>query len=82
MVTAAAGPRAGVRLGQLEIRRARRGWRLTVVAVAEVVPVARIVVIVIAQLEEPHEPDDQGANVKDAQPDHEDPPLQRHCRAG
>src|SRR6478735_9254033 len=39
------------------------------------------VVIVVAQLEEPHQPHDQSTDVEDAEPDHEDPPLQAHPTA-
>ena len=39
------------------------------------------VVVVVAQPEEPHEPHDQSPDVEDAEPDHEDPPLQCHLRA-
>ena len=42
---------------------------------------AALVVLVVAKLEEPDQPDDQRADVEHAQPDHEDPTGQRHLRA-
>ena len=41
--------------------------------------VATSVVIVVAQAEEPDQPDDQQAHVEDAEADHEDPPLRGHA---
>ena len=69
MVTPA--PRPGPRVGQgrAAVRPAARATRAA----------AAIVVAVVAQLEEPHQPDDQRADVEHAQPDHEDPARQRHC---
>jgi hypothetical protein len=37
--------------------------------------VIRLIVVVITQTEEPHEPQDQQADVENAKPDHEDPTL-------
>jgi hypothetical protein len=41
--------------------------------------VAASVVIVVAQAEEPDQPNDQQAHVEDAEADHEDPPLRGHA---
>ena len=71
MVTPATRP--GSRVGQ---RRAAAGAAATTAGAA-----AALVVLVVAQLEEPDQPDDQRADVKDAQPDHEDPSGQRHLVA-
>ena len=61
-------------------RRALGLFRLWRVAVAA--PEVIRVVIVVAQPEEPHQPHDQRADVEDAEPDHEDPPLQCHLNRG
>jgi hypothetical protein len=52
------------------------GLRTGSLAAAAVVT-ARIV-IVVTQPEEPDQPDDQQADVEDAESDHEDPPLGGH----
>ena len=78
VVAPARRPRVGVRPGELEaaLRTARRIGPRHVPARAAVI--ARVALVVVAQLEEPDQPDDERADVEDAQPDHEDPSLQRH----
>jgi hypothetical protein len=55
------------------LRASARAWALTAAAV-----VAARVVVVVAQPEEPDQPDDEQAHVEDAEADHEDPPLGGH----
>src|SRR5215212_8106883 len=50
-----------------------RPWALAAAAV-----VAAGIVVVIAEPEEPDQPDDEQPDVEDAEPDHEDPPLGGH----
>jgi hypothetical protein len=70
MVAAALGPRIGVR---------ERGPAVGIPAAAGTAgPAAALVVLVVALAEEPDQPHDERADVEDAQPDHEDPPGQRH----
>src|SRR3954470_18807296 len=77
VVAATHGPRLGI--GQREPQApgtGRRGLGLGRVAIAPAEVV--VTVVVVAQPEEPDQPDDQRADVEYAQPDHEDPSLQRH----
>ena len=55
---------------------ARIGPRSRTVASAAAVVMG--VVVVIAQPEEPNQPDDEQPDVEDAESDHEDPPLGGH----
>src|SRR6185503_11584342 len=71
-------PRIGVGLRQLEAAARAAGRVLARQVAAAVIVTAVLVVVVLAQAEEPDEPDDQGPDVEDAQPDHEDPSLERH----
>src|SRR4051812_28942530 len=71
MVTTATRPGAGVGQGRTAV-----GPTATAAGAA-----AALVVLVVAQLEEPHQPDDERADVEHAQPDHEDPARQRHYGA-
>jgi hypothetical protein len=69
MVAAPPGPRIGV------------GERRPAVRIATAprpTGPAALVVLVVALAEEPDQPHDERADVEDAQPDHEDPPGQRH----
>jgi hypothetical protein len=47
-------------------------------ALAPAAVVAARIVVVVAQPEEPDQPDDEQPDVEDAEPDHEDPPLGGH----
>src|SRR4051812_28696751 len=78
-VAPAGVPGLGVRQRQAQAAGAARLLRLRAVAVAapEVLPV----VIVVAQPEEPHQPDDERSDVEDPETDHEDPPLEGHLIA-
>jgi hypothetical protein len=67
----------------------RQAQAATAIAVARLrrraAPAASVVVrrvVVIAEAEEPDQPDDQQADVEHAQPDHEDPPLRGHSGDG
>jgi hypothetical protein len=70
VVAAPLGPRVGV--------RERRSALGIPAAAGPAGPTAALVVLVVALAEEPDQPHDERANVEDAQPDHEDPPGQRH----
>jgi hypothetical protein len=52
--------------------------RLRTLATATIV--AAGIVVVVAEPEEPDQPDDQEPDVEDAEPDHEDPALSGHYR--
>src|SRR3954447_12135429 len=75
-VAAARVPGLGVRQRKPQATGAARLLGLAPVVVAA--PEVLAVVIVVAQPEEPHQPDDERSDVEDAEADHEDPPLQRH----
>ncbi len=55
------------------VRTTARAGSLTAAAV-----IATGIVVVVAQPEEPDQPDHEQADVEDAKPDHEDPPLGGH----
>src|SRR4051812_2550442 len=52
--------------------------RARIRALAPTAVVAARIVVVLAQPEEPDQPDDQQADVEDAEADHEDPALSGH----
>src|SRR4051794_21887811 len=70
MVAAPLGPRVGVGEGRAAVG--------IPAAAGPAGAAAAVIVLVVALAEEPDQPDDQRADVEDAQPDHEDPPGQRH----
>jgi hypothetical protein len=70
VIAAPFGPRVGVRE-----RRSAVGIPAAARAAGAA---AALVVLVVALAEEPDQPHDERADVEDAQPDHEDPPGQRH----